>query len=110
MYSTPTPTPKFAFCFHVLYVTLNGNQGTSNWGRPGNQASISICHTSVKGILVFWELNEVLVILAQVFLLHFLFPQKHVKVVKHQKATIKVRRRKGEEGEDLNADKHKEKK
>ena len=41
---------------------------------------------------MFLELNEVLVILAQVFLLHFLFPQKH------QKATIEVRRRKGEEG------------
>ena len=69
-----------------------------------------VCHTCVEGIPVFWELNEALVVLVQVFLLHFLFPQKHVQFSKvlEQKAEMKVRRRKQEEGDDLSTDKYKE--
>ena len=52
-----------------------------------------VCHTCVERIPVFWELNEALVVLVQVFLLHFLFPQKFSKVLE-QKAEMKVRRRK----------------
>ena len=49
---------------------------------------------------MFWELNEALIL----FLLHFLFPQKHVQVLEQQKAEMKVRRRKQEEGDDLSAE------
>ena len=57
---------------------------------------------------MFWELNEAV---GTSIFATFLFPQKHVqfsKVVEHQKAEMKVRRRKQEEGDDLSADKHKE--
>jgi len=78
----------------VTFTVTHWNQ-TAKVGRPGTNASV--CHTCLEGIPVFWEFNEALVVLVQVFLLHFLFPQKHVqfsKVLEHQKAEMKVRSRK----------------